>query len=408
MMTARRVLLFDLDGVLIAPHGYRRAIQASLEHFTRRMGLGDCYPGEENIARFEAISMTSEWDIVPTCLAALLDALLADHPGLLLPGRLEAVCTYLGGKEPSPAPVVDYISLAQRLGVAYRGGAYLDLVLALCQPVAEKSPGAISAGLPQPLFPHLAGHPLLEDLLRHTRQVTISPTTRVFQSFALGSAAYRQTYAQPPALDSLSFLKEYDQALISVEIRRNLLRAWQAGEFDLAVCTLRPSLPGVDGADLKLSYSPEAELALEVAGLPGVPLVGYGQVCRLAELTGRSPEELVKPSPVQALAAIGAAVHGDVLPALLGAERLVFASAAAYFHTFPPLEVHIFEDAAGGVRAVRQAAVLLQAAGLQVVMHAWGISANPDKTAALLQAGAMIYPDINQALNQWKTLFINA
>lgn len=45
MSTPRRVLLFDLDGVLVAPHGYRRAIHATLKHFTCRMGLGDCPSG---------------------------------------------------------------------------------------------------------------------------------------------------------------------------------------------------------------------------------------------------------------------------------------------------------------------------------------------------------------------------
>jgi hypothetical protein len=224
------------------------------------------------------------------------------------------------------------------------------------------------------------------------------PTARVFQTFALGSDAYRQTYAQPPALDSFSYLKEYDQPLISVETRRALLHAWQSGDLDLAICTLRPSLPGGDTAGLKLSYSPEAEQALEVVAMPGVPVVGYGQICRLAEMTGRSPEEMTKPSPVQALAAIGAALHGELLPALLGAERLVYASNSAFFRCIPALEVHIFEDAAGGVRAVRQAAALLQHAGLPVTVRAWGISANPDKTASLLQAGAVIYADINQAL----------
>ena len=151
---------------------------------------------------------------------------------------------------------------------------------------------------------------------------------------------------------------------------------------------------------MKLLYSPEAELALDVVGLSAAPLVGYGQVCQLAELSGHSPEEMVKPSPVQALAAIGAALErGDTLPALLGAERLFFKGDASFYHGLPPLEVHIFEDAAGGVRAVRQACALLVKAGLEVTVLAWGISANVDKVATLRQAGADIYSDVNQAIN---------
>jgi len=51
-------------------------------------------------------------------------------------------------------------------------------------------------------------------------------------------------------------------------------------------------------------------------------------------------------------------VRRQTLPALLAAERLFFNPAdsltdrAAYYHELPPLEIHIFEDAAGGVRAV--------------------------------------------------------
>jgi len=121
--TPRRVFLFDLDGVLVAPLGYRAAIHATLEHFTRRMGLGDCTsPGEEAIARFESISMTSEWDIVPTCLAAILDALLAEHPSLAMPDTLEEVCAYLY-QHSLPAPTIDLAHLTQRLGAAYHGGA---------------------------------------------------------------------------------------------------------------------------------------------------------------------------------------------------------------------------------------------------------------------------------------------
>ena len=31
--------LFDIDGVLVEPSGYRAAVQATLHYFTRRMGL---------------------------------------------------------------------------------------------------------------------------------------------------------------------------------------------------------------------------------------------------------------------------------------------------------------------------------------------------------------------------------
>jgi len=147
-------------------------------------------------------------------------------------------------------------------------------------------------------------------------------------------------------------------------------------------------------------------LALEVVGMTGIPLVGYGQICHLAEITGHSPDEMVKPSPVQALAAIGTAVRRQTLPALLAAERLFFNPAdsltdrAAYYHELPPLEIHIFEDAAGGVRAVNQAASLLNTCGCPVTVHAWGITSDPAKSATLQQAGAVVFTYINVALKE--------
>jgi len=44
-----QVWLFDLDGVLICPGGYRAALKATVNHFTRAMGLGDYPLADETI-----------------------------------------------------------------------------------------------------------------------------------------------------------------------------------------------------------------------------------------------------------------------------------------------------------------------------------------------------------------------
>jgi len=149
---------------------------------------------------------------------------------------------------------------------------------------------------------------------------------------------------------------------------------------------------------LLLSYSPEAELVLDQVGLRELPLVGLGQVCWLAGEMGCSPDEFVKPSPVQALAAIGAAVTRQVVPALRAAVRIFREEEDGYFSGFPALNIHVFEDSAGSVMAVREAARLLSITGASTRVTAWGIAQNPAKRSALEKAGAVLVEDINIAL----------
>ena len=69
---------------------------------------------------------------------------------------------------------------------------------------------------------------------------------------------------------------------------------------------------------------PEAELARELIGFDyTVPLIAGGRVQWLALQHGKGAGDYIKPSPVQALAAIGAAFSNEELPALHAAAALV-------------------------------------------------------------------------------------
>jgi len=381
------IFLLDMDGVLIEPHGYRLSLQATLAYFTGRMGLGDLYPGEETIALLESINMTSEWDSTPIILAAVIDALLGENPGLVLPGDLLQACETVryAGVQP---PRLDFIRLADLLKPHFSpGSVFADLALRLNQP-----------GSPFLPFPHLAGHPLAVSLLGRTRDLEGSLVTRVFQHFAVGSAGFEAAFGQPSLFAVGSYLQAYDRPLLLPGPRDRLLADWRAEKLGAAGYTARPSaLVGVSDHSL-LAYSPEAELVLDLVGLREIPLVGIGQVCWLAGQVGCSPDQFVKPSPVQALAAIGAAATRQVIPAVLAAERLASSGEAGFYRGFPALTINIFEDSAGSIRAVREAAGLLAGAGIPTRVRAWGIARSPVKRAALEQAGAELCEDINQAL----------
>ena len=151
--------------------------------------------------------------------------------------------------------------------------------------------------------------PLLSALLADVYAMD-TPTTRIFQTHTLGSARYTAAYGDPAPFDSESTLATCDQPLLAPDTRDRLL-AWHALPGNAAVIfTARPSLPPAGTERVRANvFSPEAELALELIGLDGqIPLIAQGRVGWLAQQRGRSAADYVKPSPVQALAAIGAAI----------------------------------------------------------------------------------------------------
>src|SRR3990172_11882052 len=117
----KTVWLFDIDGVLIHPGGYRAALKATVNHFSRLMGLGDLAPDDDTIEVFEACGLTSEWDSVPVCVAAMVtEAALAD-PTLEFSAdfwRTAEAIRARGFSEIRP----DFRSLARRVAQAYRDG----------------------------------------------------------------------------------------------------------------------------------------------------------------------------------------------------------------------------------------------------------------------------------------------
>ncbi len=380
------VFLIDLDSVLIEPRGYRMAIQSTLAYFTEKMGLGDLYPGEDVIASLEAINMTSEWDITPILLTVVFEALLEQNLKLDLPGDILSACETVRSAKVK-LPKVNFASLPKVLGGHFKPGMeYASLAFEL------NKVGAI-----QPPFPLLVDHPLLSPLLLNTRALDGAFTTRVFQHFTLGSKRFEQLTDLPRLFESDSYLERYDQVLLSKDSRDALLKAWKDHKLDAAIYTARPSLPETDGAT-SYHYSPEAEVALETLGLIELPLIGAGKIGWLANRMNIPAHELAKPSPVQALAAIAAAVTRQTGPALRAAADFHLNGTFNLYKEMSPLSIHVFEDSGGNAASVHRAVEKLTAAGLDCTYTAWGIGENPIKQQALLKAGATLVPEINQAI----------
>lgn len=380
------VFLIDLDGVLVEPRGYRMAIQSTLDYFTGRMGLGSLFPGEDAIASLEAINMTSEWDITPILLAAVFDGLARENPELQLPDGLLAACDAVRSASLKP-PALELQKISELLSVRFKPGMeFASLALELSQPDAEK-----------PLFPHLVNQPVINALLANTRLLDGALTTRVFQHFTLGAERFEPLTGFKRLFESDSYLLKEDRVLLKDESRAILLAAWLRNLLGAAIYTARPCLP-VNGGVPSYNYSPEAEVALEALRLGQLPLIGAGKMGWLASRMGLRIDQLTKPSPVQALAAITAAVTRQMEPSLWAAAKLNLEGHQAAYRGFPPLSIHVFEDAGGNVEAVRRAAKMLENSGVQNQVTAWGIGENPIKQQALLKAGATLVPEINQAI----------
>jgi hypothetical protein len=393
-MVPRTAFIFDIDGVLVEPRGYSAAVRATQAYFTHAMGLRDSVlVNDDTYALFEACRVTSEWDMVPIALAILLEEIFERRPELSQSESLEACIQEIQQLPPDSLPGgIDYRTPIQALKTYLKPGNYPASQVLLSEQARLTDPKATNER-GSALFPALVKSPIIENLLAHTRDIAHSPTTRLFQQFSLGSQAFSQTYQLTPDIETRGFLLEYDRPLISHDLSNTLIRYYQSGTLALCAYTMRPSLPAREAEVDQMGYSPEAEMALNLVDLTGIPLIGYGRIQSLAEQTGRPAEEMLKPSPVQAIAAILAALTGQEWAALQTALRIY--QGKLLDSDLPVLDekanVHIFEDSAGGIEAMQSAGKILTDFGMSVKIHAHGISNNPEKEGSLRQLQVPIF-----------------
>ncbi len=388
-MIERTLLLFDIDGVLIYPNGYKEALRAAIDHFAGAMGLPSQALTNDEIAIFEACGITNEWDSAPLCVGAILIAALAAKP--VLPR----------------STFDDTLNALREADISIDRPDFEQLA----RQVREKTGDSVQ---PAPAVLEILGEQvdaqsryLLDELLGDTYSIN-TPTTRIFQHYVLGNDLFEQTYRVPAGFEVESMLKKFDEPLISPEMAGRLLEWVEEPPNGAAIYTARPSLPPRDlsHSDEDLTgYSPEADLAAELLGMAdGIPLIAGGRLGWLAKQNNRHYGEYIKPSPVQALAAIGAAISGQEAPALV--------SALAFYETgelTEPLsllaegstQVIVFEDSTGGIRATRRAVEALRRAGLPVTVEGVGIAAESSKKQALSEVTAHVVETIDEAVEPY-------
>jgi hypothetical protein len=338
-----QIYLFDMDSVLLHPGGYRAALIATINHFALALGLSDAAPTLSDIETFESLGIASEWDMAAICVAAI---------------------TLKGGRP-------DYRDLARRIAAEIR----------------EKEYPAETAYRVLPRAPFTGWGVQINDILLHSRDIHRSPVLAIFQQYTLGKD-YERTYGLPCIIDTESTILKYDRPELTEYLPENSI-----------LFTSRPSKPPSDVPPLP-GYAPEAELGVKLLNLSYLPVVGYGHMHWLAEVTGGEADSFLKPSPVHTLACLSIAASAE---SASQTDSLLAAEATLRDEWKPPLaelrnragRVTVFEDSAASIIGVREAVKML-GPGWECV--AVGVASGGVKYDALTKVADRVYPSIDEAV----------
>ncbi len=397
------IILLDVDGVLVENRAYRAGIQRTTEYFSRRLSLTARAPSDAEIDVFESESITVEWDSCAVVAAALLLARLNAEArsarGRAALAELPRDWWTLLAALPARSAVkhtLDFAALARRVGAAARTTGLLPARAALGFYLddlrhQDQIPAALAA-------------PLLEQLLGQVYDIDRSPAMQVFQNYALGDGQYGEYYGLPAHVEGPALLQELDTSLLSAEVCQAVLDRRAQGGFHPVVFTARPSRTPLEAGGFGRGYTPESEIGAELAGLAGVPVMGFGKLDWWARRVGQAGSQLVKPSPIHAMAAIAAAKTGlevESIKAALAAERgsqLRFPLTACAGEV-----VHVFEDSPSSLRGVAQAVDQLNRLGLGLTLTRHGVAPlGSPKRATLAEAADYVHADVNEGL--WEVM----
>ncbi len=405
------ILLFDVDGVLIEDGGYYAALIKTLDYFNRLMGASPIVFSPADREQFQSRGYVNEWDLCPLCASILLIETLARQPDRSLTSApFEDFLRQCRG-----SPVPQLATVAQ---------PYLEQIDQARGKPAERARDVLLNALAQLALredTRAASEAMLREMFAQTHDIDRAPVTQIFQEFVIGSQLYAESYQLPPRFNVPSVLITEDRSLISPGARQKLASWTLADRAQICVYTARPSLPPADDPDhiSHVGYSPEAELGMQLLDMH-YPLIATGRVQWLAAKVDVPFESVTKPAPIQALAAIGAAVTGEEANSLLAAHSLVsrgeligplaalkpvgWANAASSddgHHGSPDKSVHVWivEDGILGMQATHGAIEHLQRSHIDIHAHAIGVAAAGPKAGALARLSEIVLPDVNAAID---------
>ncbi|BBB48741.1 hypothetical protein [Pelolinea submarina] len=351
------LLIFDMDGVLLEPLGYHHALQETVRLAGEACGFSDVRLNAAQIARFEALGISSEWHSSALCMAWM------------------ALQKEFAPDSQSP----DW----ERLAAVFQRQPQAD------SPIRRGAAALVQVGQEQGVSAEHA-----TTLMRECESLQTSPTFNWFQELVLGSAAFERIYGKAGQLNTDSYLEKYDRKLLEP--------AWAGRVADWArqpgcgagIMTSRPS-DGPQG----YAQEPDGGLGAELVGLGELPLIGNGEMRWLAEKLGVTVAEVKKPAAMHALAALLAAGGWPL-------ERSLDYLAGGFPHMrredlawLDGSTVIVVEDTISGLLAMRAAGALLEEIDVRVRVRNVGVATDAAKVAALEGMGAQVFVDVNCALD---------
>ena len=370
-----KILLIDMDGVLLEPRGYHAALRETVSLVGSALGYERVNLIPEEIADFEAAGVSSEWDSAAICVALLLENLWDTYPDLTLPATL-----FLTFHPTHDIPPPDFRRFFHLLAQAHLQ-ALLPLVRAE-QLIMNNA--VLRTGLQKQA---------IQDILRNARQIGNSLTHRIFQELVLGSKVFTKTYAQLSCLNVQGYLLKHDRPTLSNRARVNFLEWLQAANHRAVILTNRPSRsPAGYG-------TPEAEIGARGAGLEMLPIVGLGDLSWLNDQLSSDCQSFLKPSPVHVLAALLRAIgipreHALKIAAALALEG----QADPVWQRLHKTQVYVFEDAVAGLKSARAAKDLLDGIDIPITLNLLGVTESEAKRQSLEAAGAVVSVNFAAAL----------
>jgi hypothetical protein len=367
-----KILVFDMDGVLLEPLGYHQALQETVQLLGTALGFQNLSLKREEIFRFESAGISSEWDSSAICLALMMREVWKIDPGAEVPRILDQGSSahgpvkflgwdqFLDQIESKRNPESDPLQLAQEI-----------LVSGLDFGQSEK----------------------VCEILKNAHDPDQSLSFRTFQELVLGSQMYQNTYQISSVMNVPGTLCEYDRSQLTSETRLEL-NNWLSDSRKAVICTNRPNLP--PGGQFG---SPEAEQGAKLVGLEHLPLVGYGDMNWLAGEYQQPVDELRKPAPVHVLAALLRTAGASQPEALHSAAGLVQHNLVdEKWKDLDGSEWFVLEDTTSGMVSAVRASGLLEELGIRCRVHLIGITPDPKKKGPLEKLGAEIFTDLEQAL----------
>jgi len=364
------ILLFDMDGVLLQPGGYQKAMAETVRLVGKSLGYTEVELTPADSATFESLGITSEWDSSAICLVWMMLPLWEREPTLEVPSTLS-----------------DSVNLG-KVRVDLRWDTLFEK---LDQSKTESVDPVFCAEEILSINHHRERS--IRKIIRSAHHIEQSLTHRVFQELALGSQVFAHTYALQPWFDKESYLLQYDRPSLTLKQRMHLVNWLDDERHSAAIFTNRPSRHGA------LS-TPEAEIGARCVGLEHLPIVGYGEMLWFSRKRGVDVRALRKPSPLHVLAALLSSKDVDTENALDKAAALTLEGQGdAVWEQFQDAQIYVFEDTIAGINSAHRAAELLSVHGVHSDWHLIGVTEEATKRAALTTAGAMVFNTLADGLS---------